>query len=319
MRLLKLNGASPDERAAAEVFMERLRTARKASFRDTDTSTKLSKFLKYCLSQPATLPVFGAACIALGAAAGTGAELGGIDATTLTCGLAAGVPVAAARVAAHKASAGSEPPDGRALERSIVDAATGSYAIPAPHEWRATEGPWKGGTMALAAIADVPRVALLHGRIQPSFVPLEGDQLLGIAGAAAVATALALLPAAIGYVDDALSDLPRDGRIDDGKQVERETAARFSSGARAFFAANDDAEASEVKATYVARLADAWTTAFMTPPPPAVRAARTAVESAAAAAASASGGLAAAWLANFCAAVAVTVLVDEDKNTCEVS
>ena len=71
--------------------MERLRTARKASFRDTDTSTKLSKFLKYCLSQPATLPVFGAACIALGAAAGTGAELGGIDATTLTCGLAAGV------------------------------------------------------------------------------------------------------------------------------------------------------------------------------------------------------------------------------------
>ena len=167
MRLLKLNGASPDERAAAEVFMERLRTARKASFRDTDTSTKLSKFLKYCLSQPATLPVFAVACVGLGAAAGTGAELGGIDATTLTCGLAAGVPVAAARVAAHKASAGSEPPDGRALERSIVDAATGSYAIPAPHDWRATEGPWKAGTIGLAAIADVPRVALLHGRIQP--------------------------------------------------------------------------------------------------------------------------------------------------------
>ena len=190
MRLLKLGDASPDERAAAEVFMERLRTARKASFRDTDTSTKLSKFLKYCLSQPATLPVFAVACVGLGAAAGTGAELGGIDATTLTCGLAAGVPVAAARVAAHKASAGSEPPDGRALERSIVDAATGSYAIPAPHDWRATEGPWKAGTIGLAAIADVPRVALLHGRIQPSFVPLEGDQWLGIAGAAAVATLL---------------------------------------------------------------------------------------------------------------------------------
>ena len=74
MRLLKLGDASPDERAAAEVFMERLRTARKASFRDTDTSTKLSKFLKYCLSQPATLPVFGVACIGLGAAAGTGAD-----------------------------------------------------------------------------------------------------------------------------------------------------------------------------------------------------------------------------------------------------
>ena len=29
--------------------------------------------------------------------------------------------------------------------------------------------------------------------------------------------------------------------------------------------------------------------------------------------------LAAAWLANFCAAVAVVALVDEDKNTCEVS
>ena len=40
----------------------------------------------------------------------------------------------------------------------------------------------------MAAIADVPRVAILHGRIQPSFVPLEGDQWLGIAGAAAVAT-----------------------------------------------------------------------------------------------------------------------------------
>ena len=318
MRLLKLNGASSDERAAAEVFMERLRTARKASFRDTDTSTKLSKFLKYCLSQPATLPVFAAACVGLGVAAGTGAELGGVDATTLACGLAAGVPVAAARVAAHKASAGSEPPDGRALERSIVDAATGSYAIPAPHDWRATEGPWKAGTIGLAAIADVPRVALLHGRIQPAFVPLEGDQWLGIAGAAAVATVLALLPAAIGYVDDQLSDLPRDGRIDDGKEVERETAARFSSGARAFFAAKDDS-AAEVKAAYVSRLADAWTTAFTTPPPPAVRAARTAVESAAASYASASGGLAAAWLANFCAAVAVVVLVDEDKNTCEIS
>ena len=320
MRLLKLNGASPDERAAAEVFMERLRTARKASFRDTDTSTKLSKFLKYCLSQPATLPVFAAACVGLGvaAAANGGADVGSLDTTTLTCGLAAGVPVAVARVAAHKASAGSEPPDGRALERSIVDAATGSYAIPAPHDWRATEGPWKAGTIALAAIADVPRVALLHGRIQPAFVPLEGDQWLGIAGAAAVATALALLPAAIGYVDDQLSDLPRDGRIDDGKEVERETAKRFSSGARAFFAATDDAEASEAKAAYVSRIADAWATAFTTPPPPAVRAARTAVESAAAAAASASGGLAAAWLANFCAAVAVVVLVDEDKNTCEV-
>ena len=319
MRLLKLNGASSDECAAAEVFMERLRTARKASFRDTDTSTKLSKFLKYCLSQPATLPVFAVACVGLGvaAAADGGADVGSLDATTLTCGLAAGVPVAAARVAAHKASAGSEPPDGRALERSIVDAATGSYAIPAPHDWRATEGPWKAGTIGLAAIADVPRVAILHGRIQPAFVPLEGDQWLGIAGAAVVATALALLPAAIGYVDDQLSDLPRDGRIDDGKEVERETAARFSSGARAFFAAKDDG-AAEVKAAYVSRLADAWTTAFTTPPPPAVRAARTAVESAAAAAASASGGLAAAWLANFCAAVAVVALVDEDKNTCEV-
>ena len=134
-----------------------------------------------------------------------------------------------------------------------------------------------------------------------------------------MATALALLPAAIGYVDDQLSDLPRDGRIDDGKEVERETAKRFSSGARAFFAATDDAEASEAKAAYVSRIADAWATAFTTPPPPAVRAARTAVESAAAAAASASGGLAAAWLANFCAAIAVVVLVDEDKNTCEVS
>ena len=132
MRLLKLGDASPDERAAAEVFMERLRTARKASFRDTDTSTKLSKFLKYCLSQPATLPVFAVACVGLGvaAAANGGADVGSLDATTLTCGLAAGVPVAAARVAAHKASAGSEPPDGRALERSIVDAALGPTRFP---------------------------------------------------------------------------------------------------------------------------------------------------------------------------------------------
>lgn len=320
MRLLKLSAqSSPDERAAAEVFMDRLRTARKASFCDTDTSTMLSKFLKYCLSQPATLPVFTVACVGLGAAAGTGADLGGIDATTLACGLAAAAPVAAARVAAHRTSAGSEPPDGRALERSIVDAATGSYAIPAPHDWRATEGPWKLGTIGLAAIADVPRVALLHGRIQPSFVPLEGDAWLGVAGAAAVATGLALLPAVIGYVDDQLSDLPRDGRIDDGKDVERETAARFSSGARAFFAANDDADASEAKAAYVSRLADAWTISFTTPPPASVRAARTAVESAAAAAAAASGGLAAAWIAHVCAAVAVVVFVDEDKNTCEVS
>lgn len=319
MRLLKLSAqSSPDERAAAEVFMDRLRTTRKASFRDTDTSTKLSKFLKYCLSQPATLPVFAVACVGLGARAGTGADLGGIDATTLACGLAAAAPVAAARVAAHRASAGSEPPDGRALERSIADAATGSYAIPAPHDWRATEGPWKLGTIGLAAIADVPRVALLHGRIQPSFVPLEGDAWLGIAGAAAVATGLALLPAAIGYVDDQISDLPRDGRIDDGKDVERETAARFSSGARAFFAAKDD-DAPEAKAAYVSSLADAWTISFTTPPPAAVRAARTAVESAAAAAAAASGGLAAAWIAHVCAAVAVVVFVDEDKNTCEVS
>ena len=88
----------------------------------------------------------------------------------------------------------------------------------------------------------------------------------------------ALLPAAIGYVDDQLSDLPRDGRIDDGKEVERETATILVEAPRAFFAANDDAGASEVKAAYVARLADAWTTAFTTPPPPAVRAARTAVE-----------------------------------------
>ena len=108
--------------------MERLRTARKASFRDTDTSTKLSKFLKYCLSQPATLPVFAAACVGLGvaAAANGGADVGSLDATTLTCGLAAGVVMGATVPIVLTSRA--DPPEARfaatAIAAIVADATT---------------------------------------------------------------------------------------------------------------------------------------------------------------------------------------------------
>ena len=92
------------------------------------------------------------------------------------------------------------------------------------------------GTVLLGAVADVPRVALLHGQIQPAFAPLDGGAAPGVAACAAVAAGLALLAPALGALDDQLSDLARDGRLDDGLRAELEAAARFSKGAEAYFA-----------------------------------------------------------------------------------
>ena len=124
-----------------------------------DIRSRPAPRLRYLLAQPLALPGFAAACLALAYSVGGGGDaldaaaapdaLAGA-ATAIGVGLAAGAPLAASRLASHRISRGGEPPDGRALERALIDAKTGSHAIPAPHDWRATEGPWRVGARAVA-------------------------------------------------------------------------------------------------------------------------------------------------------------------------
>ena len=204
--------------------MERLgpRARRRSA---TRTRRRTSKFLKY--ASPATVPVFGAACIALGAAAGTGAELGGIDATTrgglvrlrsrsrssATCTLPSVRP---ARNRRRRRA--------RTLHRRRGN---GSYAIPRAARLQPLKA-LEAGTIGLAAIADAPRVAIARPhpalRFCRSRAITAGHRRAPRPSRRARPCRQRRRPA-----DDQLSDLPRAGRIDDGKEVERETAARFSS------------------------------------------------------------------------------------------
>ena len=314
------------DRAAADAFATRVRDARKDSFQDTETATELSKLFKMLLSQAWAAPAFGAICLAVAyeaAGAPAPAAPSGDWAAALAGGLAAGAPLAAARVASHRLSKGLEPPDGRALERSLVDASVGGHALPSPWEWRTTDTDWRLRAALLGAVVDAARVAVLHGSVQPALAIYLSDDgvapapLRGALALAAVAGALAGLPAAIGAVDDALApERPRDGRIDDGVLAEREAARRFADNAEAYFLATDEPDAAAAKAVVVARLAATWDEAFGRGPARwLVGVGRATAESGAAALAAAHvGGAPAAWVANQVATLAVAAFPDAERN-----
>ena len=239
--------------------------------------------------------------------------------------MACGVPLACARLAAHGASRGCEPPTGRALEYSLVDASLGAHALPSPWEWRATEAAWKARAVALACVADAARVSLLHGALQPRLEEALASPLddaatraaLGVAAVACVATLVAAAPPALGAALDAASpDRDRDGRVDDGLGAELRAADLFSKNAAAFFASTtDDAAEAREQATVVRRVAHEWRTAFDTHPDQiGVTVLRASLESSAAAIAAATGGLPAAWLANLLATLALAAWPDQDRN-----
>ena len=314
------------DRSAADAFATRVRDARKDSFQDTETATELSKLFKMLLSQAWAAPAFGAICLAVAyeaAGAPAPAAPSGDWAAALAGGLAAGAPLAAARVASHRLSKGLEPPDGRALERSLVDASVGGHALPSPWEWRTTDTDWRLRAALLGAVVDAARVAVLHGSVQPALAIYLSDDgvapapLRGALALAAIAGALAGLPAAIGAVDDALApERPRDGRIDDGVLAEREAARRFADNAEAYFLATDEPDAAAAKAAVVERLAATWDEAFGRGPARwLVGVGRATAESGAAALAAAYvGGAPAAWVANQVATLAVAAFPDAERN-----
>ena len=50
----------------------------------------------------------------------------------------------------------------------MADSALGSYALPAPWEWRCSEGAWRGLALTLGVVGSSNVLLLLHGLLQPT-------------------------------------------------------------------------------------------------------------------------------------------------------
>lgn len=151
---------------------------------------------------------------------------------------------------------GVEDGDG-ALERLLVDAQLGSYALPAPWEWRASE-PTRWGAAACAAesLASVNMAFAWHGCVQQAVA----DTIAPFAGAAvgALAGVLVVAGAAVGrtsyFYDEARDGLP----------AEVDAATRLARTADSYYLGMTSTSADEAQASMAATraLAAAWTDKF---------------------------------------------------------
>ena len=180
------------------------------------------------------------------------------DASQVGISLAIGASFAPILSALRRARWARQPgmEDGEgALERLLVDAALGSYALPAPWEWRASEARW-GASAALAeSIASVNVVLFWHAGVQASVArvgteaigPLEGTAMGMFAVVAAAAARCTY------FYDRAL----------DGAPAELAAARRLAQRAEGYYAmtsTSDEARRAAVHATEA--LAEAWARKF---------------------------------------------------------
>ena len=193
-------GEEPILRQALVRFEAALRDAREEALGSEEAINRRVNFqLKGEIEKPRAPFVWLALQIAIACAIGSAlpaqqqAQLlggaGGNPFVASAIGASFGPLVASLRRERLRRLPGVEDADG-ALERLLVDAALGSYALPAPKEWRAEER-WKWGVAAVAAesIAAANAVAALHAGVQASVAdalsaPVVSDAFLSEGAAA---------------------------------------------------------------------------------------------------------------------------------------
>ena len=149
---------------------------------------------------------------------------------------------------------GIEDSDG-ALERVLVDATLGSYALPAPWEWRGSEPRWGAAVFAAESIAGANIALFWHAGLQNLLVVhaagFVGDLGACVLGVLAVATAAA--GRALYFYDDALDGLP----------AEIKAAERLAANAETYFSMTArDAEVAALSTQITSGLAEAWACKF---------------------------------------------------------
>lgn len=248
-------------RSATKRFEATLRDARDEALRSTQTDRKIALQIKDRIMKPYAVPAWllmqvaflawlvDAGCVGLG-------NLSGPEQLYVPAcvGLAFALLLSPLRRERWTRQPGIEDSDG-ALERLLVDAALGSYALPAPWEWRGAEPRWGAAVLAAEGLAGVNMAGFWHGGVQAAVVastaPAAGEPaaaFLGILAVASVATARAAY-----FFDTAV----------DGVPAEVAAAASLAERAESYYGMTArSAEEASLSVSVVERLAEGWRERF---------------------------------------------------------
>ena len=254
-------------REATRRFEKELRDAREEALQESEEDRRIALFVKNTFGDGIAVPlwvawqlILGAACLAAsdsgGAADPFAAPSAGLGdaAAAVAAGLAAAPALAWLRRGRWAALPGVEDGDGQ-LERLLVDARLGSYALPAPWEWRASERGWGLAAAAAEGLAGVSAALVVHGVAQARVVAALAPSVGGAAAAAGGVAALAAAAAgrALYFSEPAADGLP----------AEAEAAAKLAERAESYYGMTA-ATAAEGTASVAATraLAAAWADRF---------------------------------------------------------
>jgi hypothetical protein len=194
--------------------------------------------------------------------------------SSASVGLAVAPALALLRRQRWQRQPGIEDGDG-SLERLLVDSMCGSYALPAPWEWRAEEGQWRLSITLAESIASLNMALFWHDGVQAGVVGMvaggmsgAGDAFVsgggGVVGAGSAAQQLAPL---FGIVATGLSGVGRCAYfydpVLDGVPAEVECARRIGQTAKGYYGMTvDDPEVAETSALCTRLLAQEWEANF---------------------------------------------------------
>ena len=149
---------------------------------------------------------------------------------------------------------GIEDSDG-AIERLLVDAQLGSYALPAPWEWRASDRAWGAAAFASESVATVNMALFWHAGVQQAVVGATSNAVGEVGAVALGILALAGASAArAAYFYD---------EVVDGIPAELEASKRLASRAESYYGMTaTNAEAAALSMETTRALAQGWVRKF---------------------------------------------------------
>lgn len=263
-RVLRWDGtASVDEtrlscvRRATNRFEAALREAREAALEGREVDRRISLQLKDRIAKPAAPFVWlavQALCLVSLASSAASHEFS-VGVASLGIGVGFAPLLSTLRRERWRRLPGVEDGDG-AIERLLVDAQCGSYALPGPWEWRASE-PLRWGMAACAteSLASLNMVLFWHSGVEQAVVA-TAEPTLG----EGAAVALGVLAVALGGTGRQAYFY--DG-VRDGIPAELETASRLAATAETYYGMTaPSAGEAEASATATKLLAGAWTSKF---------------------------------------------------------
>lgn len=244
-------------KSATKRFQSTLREARDTAITSSDTDRRIGLKVKDTLARPyapAMWLLLQASTLAflMDTDVGWQLEPEGVG-ISMAIGAAFAPLVAILRSERWVRQPGVEDGDG-ALERLLVDAALGSYALPAPWEWRGSEPQWSAAIVLAEGLASVNMAFFWHGLVQAAIVQLCTDGLGDLAAAfvgVLVVAATSVLRAAY-FCDPVL----------DGVHAEVAAAARLDANAAAYYSMTAAGEEEAAAVAAIRAMAHSWQSKF---------------------------------------------------------